>query len=110
MGMRMLSAPEHSLHTVAGVLVPEAIDAVAIKQRLLEKDNIEVATGLGSFRNRMLRIGLMGYGSQPRFVMQLVRALENALTALGHRLEPGAGLVAAQASWQRHGDTQASRD
>jgi alanine-glyoxylate transaminase/serine-glyoxylate transaminase/serine-pyruvate transaminase len=109
MGMRMLSAPEHSLHTVAGVLVPEAIDAVAIKQMLLDTHNIVVATGLGSFRNRMLRIGLMGYGSQPRFVMQLVRALENALTALGHRLEPGVGLVAAQASW-RSADTQESRD
>lgn len=101
MGMGVLAASEHGLHTVAGVLVPEGVDAVTVQQTLLREHGIEVATGLGPFRNRMLRVGLMAYGSQRRFVLQLLEALETVLAANGHASQPGAGLVAAQQSWRQ---------
>lgn len=100
LGLKLLAAPEHSLHTVAGVLLPDGADAGDVRKALLDRFNIEVATGLGPFRPRMLRVGLMGYGSQPQFVLRLLAALEDVLRARGHALEPGAGLAAAQRCWQ----------
>ena len=102
MGLKILAAPEHSLHTVAGVLLPEGVDAGDVRKTLLDDFGIEVATGLGPFKSRMLRVGLMGYGSQPQFVLRLLAALEGALHARGHAFEGGAGLAAAQRRWQSH--------
>lgn len=100
LGLKVLAAPEHSLHTVAGVLLPDGMDAGEVRKALLDGFGIEVATGLGPFKPRMLRVGLMGYGSQPHFVLRLLAALEDVLRARGHAFEAGAGLAAAQTCWQ----------
>lgn len=100
MGLGILAAPEHALHTVAGVLLPDGIDAGDVQKALLADFGIEVATGLGPFKPRMLRVGLMGYGSQPVFVLRLLAALESVLRARGHRCETGVGLATAQQHWQ----------
>lgn len=100
MGLNILAAPEHALHTVAGVLLPDGIDAGDVQKALLTEFGIEVATGLGPFKPRMLRVGLMGYGSQPMFVLRLLAALDNVLRARGHQCAAGVGLAAAQQYWQ----------
>lgn len=100
LGLSILAAPEHSLHTVAGVLLPDGSDAGEIRKALLDRFSIEVAIGLGPFKPRMLRVGLMGYGSQPQFVLRLLAALEDVLRARGHAFEAGTGLAAAQRCWQ----------
>ncbi|MGH8144707.1 MAG: pyridoxal-phosphate-dependent aminotransferase family protein [Rhodanobacteraceae bacterium] len=100
MGLKILAAPEHCLHTVAGVLLPDGIDAGNVQKSLLNDVGIEVATGLGPFKPRMLRVGLMAYGSQPHFVLRLLAALEDVLRTQGHAVEAGAGLAAAQRYWQ----------
>lgn len=101
-GLKLLAVPEHSLHTVAGVLLPDGVDAGDVRKALLEDCSIEVATGLGPFKSRMLRVGLMGYGSQPQFVLRMLAALEDVLRRHGHAFEAGAGLAAAQRCWQLH--------
>ncbi|MGH8216545.1 MAG: pyridoxal-phosphate-dependent aminotransferase family protein [Rhodanobacteraceae bacterium] len=100
LGLKILAAPEHSLHTVAGVLLPDDVDAGGLRKTLLDDFGIEVATGLGPFKPRMLRVGLMGYGSQPRFVLRLLAAFDDVLRAHGRPFEAGAGLAAAQRHWQ----------
>ena len=101
LGLKVLAAPEYSLHTVAGVLLSDGVDAGDMRNALLERFGIEVATGLGAFKPRMLRVGLMAYGSQPQFVLRLLAALEDMLRARGQRFEPGAGLAAAQRIYSR---------
>ena len=100
LGLKILAAPEHSLHTVAGVLLPDGLDAGETRKALLNGFGIEVATGLAAFKSRMLRVGLMGYGSQSHFVLRLLAALEEILRERGHGFEAGAGLAAAQRHWQ----------
>jgi alanine-glyoxylate transaminase/serine-glyoxylate transaminase/serine-pyruvate transaminase len=100
LGLNILAAPEHCLHTVAGVLLPGGVDAGDVRKALLDGFGIEVATGLGAFKARMLRVGLMGYGSQPQFVLRLLAALEDVLRDRGHAFEVGAGLASAQRHWQ----------
>lgn len=101
LGLNILAAPEHSLHTMAGALLPDGMDAGEVRKALLGGFDIEVATGLGAFKARMLRVGLMGYGSQPHFVLRLLAALEQVLCARGHAFEAGAGLAAAQRIFSR---------
>ena len=44
---------------------------------------------------KLLRVGLMGYGSQQEYVLQLLAALETTLLSLGHAMEAGTGLAKA---------------
>lgn len=69
----------HRLPTLTTVLVPEEVDEKAIRRRLLEEYNIEIAGGLGAFKGRVWRIGLMGYSSRRENVLLLLSALERLL-------------------------------
>lgn len=69
----------HRLTTLTTVRVPEGVDELAVRQRLLEDYNIEIAGGLGELKGRIWRIGLMGYSSRPENVLVLLSALERLL-------------------------------
>lgn len=69
----------HRLTTLTTVRVPEGVDELAVRQRLLEEYNIEIAGGLGELKGRIWRIGLMGYSSRPENVLVLLSALERLL-------------------------------
>jgi alanine-glyoxylate transaminase/serine-glyoxylate transaminase/serine-pyruvate transaminase len=45
----------------------------------LDEYNIEIAGGLGAFKGRAWRIGLMGYSSRRENVLLLLAALERLL-------------------------------
>lgn len=100
LGLEILARPADRLRTVAGVLVPDGLNAAAIQQELLAEHNIEVAGGLGPFKGKMLRVGLMGYGSHRQFVLQLLAALETVLRQQGQTIPSGAGLSAAMAAYK----------
>lgn len=75
-----LHVPEaHRLTTLTTVRVPEGVDELAVRQRLLDDYNIEIAGGLGELKGRIWRIGLMGYSSRPENVLVLLSALERLL-------------------------------
>ena len=75
-----LHVPEaHRLTTLTTVRVPEGVDELVVRQRLLEDYNIEIAGGLGELKGRIWRIGLMGYSSRPENVLVLLSALERLL-------------------------------
>ncbi len=59
--------------------VPEGVDPHKVRARLLDEYNIEIAAGFGALKERVWRIGLMGYSSRPENVTLLLAALE-ALT------------------------------
>ncbi|HQA67168.1 MAG TPA: alanine--glyoxylate aminotransferase family protein [Aggregatilineales bacterium] len=70
---------EHRLPSLTTVYIPEGLDEAALRRRLLNEYNIEVAGGLGAFAGRVWRIGLMGYSSRPENVVTLLGALERIL-------------------------------
>lgn len=61
------------------VWVPEGVDEAAIRQRLLSDYNVEIAGGLGAYKGRAWRIGLMGYSSRRENVLLLLAALRTLL-------------------------------
>ncbi|HWB05357.1 MAG TPA: alanine--glyoxylate aminotransferase family protein [Verrucomicrobiales bacterium] len=75
--------PAESLTTLNAIHVPEGVDEAAVRRRLLNEYGIEIGAGLGPFKGKALRIGLMGSSSSQRNVMLVLTALENILTRTG---------------------------
>ena len=88
----------YRLNTLTTVVVPEGVDDASLRAQLLEDYNIEIAGGLGETQGRIWRIGLMGHSCQEDNVLALLSALERLLPSMGHKVETGAALVAAQGS------------
>jgi alanine-glyoxylate transaminase/serine-glyoxylate transaminase/serine-pyruvate transaminase len=95
LGLKYLPSEKHSLWPLNAVLVPDGLDEMAIRQALLREYSVEIGGGLGPLKGRLLRIGLMGYGAQQIFVLQLLAALEAVLWDMGRRVPAGAGVQAA---------------
>ena len=52
-------------------------------KRLLDEFSIEIGSGLGEFKGKVWRIGLMGYNSRPTNVLLFLAALECCLGTKG---------------------------
>jgi len=102
MGMRMQVAPADRLWTLNAVRVPEGVDEARVRRRLLEEFDIEVGGGLGVFKGRIWRVGLMGSGSTKNNVLLLLAALERTLAAEGFKAH-GSGVSAAAAVYAERG-------
>ncbi len=87
--------PEHTLTTLNAVHVPEGADDARVRSRLLGEYGIEIGAGLGPFKGRAWRVGLMGHSSTQRNVMLLLAALESILCDEGVTITRGAALEAA---------------
>jgi alanine-glyoxylate transaminase/serine-glyoxylate transaminase/serine-pyruvate transaminase len=87
--------PERSLATLNAVHVPAGVDDAAARKRLLEDFGIEIGGGLGPFKGKAWRIGLMGASSSRRNVTTVLGALETILGDAGLAVPRGAALQAA---------------
>ena len=59
--------------------IPQGVDDLTVRKRLLTDFGIEIGGGLGDFKGKAWRIGLMGYGSRPNNVLLLLAALQKCL-------------------------------
>jgi alanine-glyoxylate transaminase/serine-glyoxylate transaminase/serine-pyruvate transaminase len=69
--------------------------------QLLDEFNIEISGGLGPAKGKIWRIGLMGYSSQKTNVLLFLTALEKALRDQNYRVAAGAGVAAAEQSYEQ---------
>jgi len=95
MGLSLATVPGHRLPQLTCVRIPEGIDDLTVRRRLLKDWGIEIGGGLGPFKGLAWRIGLMGHSSRRTNVTLVLSALETCLRDLGYRLEPGAAAEAA---------------
>jgi aspartate aminotransferase-like enzyme len=100
MGLTLHGQEGYRLPPLTTVRVPEGIDDMQVRRGLLAAHNIEVGGGIGDLQGKILRIGLMGYGSSDKNVLALLFALEEQLLAQGYRLDRGAGGAAAVRSYE----------
>lgn len=105
--MGMSYIPQRSLATLNAVRIPEAIDDATVRSRLLNDYGIEIGGGLGVFKGKAWRIGLMGAASTRRNVTLVLAALQAILADLGATL-PGDGPSAAAAVYANAMPTTAS--
>jgi alanine-glyoxylate transaminase/serine-glyoxylate transaminase/serine-pyruvate transaminase len=79
LGLKLIIPVDHRLSSLTTVSVPDGIDEAAIRRRLLDEYNVEIAGGLGAFKGKAWRIGLMGYSSRRENIVVLLGALERLL-------------------------------
>ena len=101
MGLELAASPDYQLNPITVVKVPAGVDDAAARKRLLDEWNIEVSGGLGEFRGRAWRIGMMGEGARDRNVLALLSAMEVILSDAGYEVAYGASVAAAQRSFAR---------
>ncbi|HKQ85728.1 MAG TPA: alanine--glyoxylate aminotransferase family protein [Candidatus Acidoferrales bacterium] len=92
--------PADRLITVTAVNIPAGVDDKKARMQLLDEFNIEISGGLGPVKGKIWRVGLMGYSSQKTNVLLFLTALEKVLADQGYRRVSGAGVVAAEQSYQ----------
>lgn len=79
MDLRLVVPRAHRLSTVAIVEIPQNVDDVRVRQRLLDQYHIEIAGGLGPWAGKIWRIGVMGQGAHISRMMELLVALREIL-------------------------------
>jgi alanine-glyoxylate transaminase/serine-glyoxylate transaminase/serine-pyruvate transaminase len=95
MGLELLPPKADRLWTLNAVRVPDGIDDLRVRQRLLKEFNIEVGGGLGPLAGKIWRVGLMGASSNRSLMLLLLGALEHILQGVGHKASPGGAVTAA---------------
>ena len=79
LGIAYLADANHQLPMLNAVAAPEGVDEAAVRQRLLEEHGIEIGGGLGAFKGKAWRIGLMGESATSRHVAAAIAALQATL-------------------------------
>ena len=99
MGLELAAQEGYRLPQLTAVRIPNGIDDTRVRNDLLRLFNTEIGAGLGPFKGKVWRIGLMGESSRRQNVMLILNALETLLAAQGMELARGAGLVAADQAY-----------
>jgi alanine-glyoxylate transaminase/serine-glyoxylate transaminase/serine-pyruvate transaminase len=81
MGLNLPVAPSVRLNPLTVIQIPEGIDDGAVRRHLLDESGIEIGGGLGAFKGKVWRVGLMGAASTPANVSACLDGLREALAA-----------------------------
>lgn len=95
MNLELLPDESVSSSVVTAIKAPEGINAKDIQKALREQYAITVAGGQRHLEGKIFRIGHLGYAC-PADMIVVLTFLEMVLYKLGHKLELGAGIKAAQ--------------
>jgi alanine-glyoxylate transaminase/serine-glyoxylate transaminase/serine-pyruvate transaminase len=79
LGIGYVSQPGYELPMLNAVAIPEGVDDLAVRKRLLSEFGIEIGGGLGKFKGKAWRIGLMGSACTAANVTLLLGALGQCL-------------------------------
>ncbi len=94
-GLTYTANEKHQLPQLNAVRIPAGVEDMAVRKRLLGEFGIEIGGGLGEFRGKAWRIGLMGHNSRPDVVLLFLAALEQCLTSQQVKVQPGTGVSEA---------------
>jgi alanine-glyoxylate transaminase/serine-glyoxylate transaminase/serine-pyruvate transaminase len=95
LGIGLATAEGYQLPQLNVARVPAGADDLTTRKQLLNEFGIEIGGGLGDFKGKAWRIGLMGYSSRSNNVLLFLSALEQCLLAQGVKITPGASVAAA---------------
>ena len=89
LGLDLFAQEGYETPMLTSIKIPDGIDDRTFRKTLLTKHNVEIAGGLDLLKGKIWRIGHMGYGTQPAFVLPTLTAVEKTLRDLGRDIEPG---------------------
>ena len=79
MGFSMLVDELIRLPELLTIKLPEEIDDVAIRKKLLNEYNLEISAGLGPFAGKLWRIGVMGEGAREENAVKVLSAIRECI-------------------------------
>jgi alanine-glyoxylate transaminase/serine-glyoxylate transaminase/serine-pyruvate transaminase len=79
LGLKMFVPLQRRLPMLTVVMVPDGVNEVDVRRRLLDEYNIEIGGGLGALKGKAWRIGLMGYSCRRENIVVLLSALQRIL-------------------------------
>jgi aspartate aminotransferase-like enzyme len=91
----LLGEPDENANVVTAIKLPDTIDGSAVPKTLRDRFGVTIAGGQGRLKGRIARIAHCGYFG-PFDVVVTIAAFEMTLRQLGHEVELGAGVAAAQ--------------
>ncbi|MEK6235556.1 MAG: alanine--glyoxylate aminotransferase family protein, partial [Planctomycetales bacterium] len=99
-GIRYATKETCQLPMLNAVLIPNGADDAKTRRLLLDRFGIEIGGGLGAFKGKAWRIGLMGHSARAETVYKFLAALEQLLAEQGLRVKSGASIAAANDSYR----------
>jgi alanine-glyoxylate transaminase/serine-glyoxylate transaminase/serine-pyruvate transaminase len=96
LGIGYATAEGRQLPQLNAVRIPAGADDGMTRKQLLAEFGIEIGGGLGEFKGKAWRIGLMGHSARPNNVLLFLAALEKCLLTQGVQVPAGAGVAAAE--------------
>lgn len=94
LGLKLFVTDEkYASNSITAILPPDGISVPDIRKTLKNDYDIEVANGQNALKDKIFRMGTLGYVSE-RDVITAVGALEATLYKLGHKFELGTGIAA----------------
>jgi alanine-glyoxylate transaminase/serine-glyoxylate transaminase/serine-pyruvate transaminase len=99
LGLEYSAVAGHQLPQLNAVKIPAGVDDGTVRKKLLNDFGIEIGGGLGDFKGKVWRIGIMGHNSRANNVLVLLGALEQCLQSVGCKITPGAGVAAANKAY-----------
>ena len=79
MGLAYLANPDHLLPMLNAVTVPDGVDDAEVRNILADEYGISIGGGLGQFKGKVWRVGLMGQSATERHVDMLLSGLKAIL-------------------------------
>lgn len=95
MGLSFVVDEKDRLPQLNAVSIPDGVDDVAVRSRLLKDYNLEIGAGLGPMAGKIWRIGLMGFASNKRNVLFCLGALDAVLSDMDANIQSGVAVAAA---------------
>ncbi|HUR26878.1 MAG TPA: alanine--glyoxylate aminotransferase family protein [Planctomycetota bacterium] len=96
-GLELFVPDADALRQVTAIRVPDGVDDLRVRRRLLGEYGIEISGGLGAQKGRLWRVGMMGAGASRRNVVLVLEALAAALRAEGVRAKASGAEAAVEA-------------
>jgi aspartate aminotransferase-like enzyme len=93
--LELLGGSDDNANVVTAVKLPDGVDGARVPKLMRDRFGVTIAGGQGRLKGKIARIAHCGYFGAFDIVVTLA-ALEMTLRELGHELELGSGVAAAQ--------------
>jgi aspartate aminotransferase-like enzyme len=105
--LELFGAEDEAANVVTAIKLPEGIDGGKVPKTMRDKYGVTIAGGQNQLKGKIARIAHTGYFG-PFDILTTLAALEMTLAELGHQVELGAGVAAAQGVFLEAGVPAAS--
>ena len=99
LGFEYSADPHHQLPMLNAVKIPEGVEDAVLRNGLLNRFGIEIGGGLGAFKGKVWRIGIMGHAARQNNVLTFLAALEQLLDEHDFQFTPGSSIAAANTAY-----------